>query len=208
MYVRTTEVQGDPRGIDDGLRIVREDVFPAVTAMDGCVGMSMLVDRESGRCIATTAWQSMDAMLASADAVLPLRERAVQALGSTGGSDVNQWEAAVVHRDHATPDGACARLTWLSGGQDMVDRCIDLYRMVILPQLQEMDGFCSGSLMVDRERGRAVGTTAFDSMEAVVRAREATAHIRERVVRELGATVDGLEEMEIAFAHLHVPEMA
>ncbi|MFJ3403772.1 hypothetical protein [Promicromonospora sp. NPDC090134] len=208
MYVRTTEVRGDPAGIDDGLRIVREEVFPAVTGMDGCVGMSMLVDRESGRCVATTAWQSHDAMMASADGVLPLRERAVQALGSTGGGDVHEWESAVVHRDHATPDGACARLTWLSGGQDMVDRCIDLYRLVILPQLQEMDGFCSASLMVDREAGRAVGTTAFDSMGAVMAAREATARIRERVVGELGATVDGIDEMEIAFAHLHVPEMA
>lgn len=208
MYVRTTEVRGDPAAIDGGLRVVREEVFPAVTAMDGCVGMSMLVDRESGRCVATTAWQSHDAMVASADEVRPLRERAVQALGSTGGGDVHEWEAAVVHRDHATPDGAGARLTWLSGGQDMVDRCIDLYRMVILPQLQEMDGFCSASLMVDHEAGRAVGTTAFDSMEAVVAAREATTRIRERVVSELGATIDGIDEMEIAFAHLHVPEMA
>ena len=208
MYVRTTEVQGDPARLDDGLGIVREEVFPAVTAMDGCAGMSLLVDRESGRCIATTSWQSEDAMRASADAVLPLRDRAVQALGSAAGGVVNQWEAAVVHRDHATPDGACARLTWLSGGQDMVDRCIDLYRMVILPQLEEMDGFCSASLMVDRAAGRAVGTTAFDSMGAVMAAREATARIRERVVSELGATVHGVDEMEIAFAHLHVPEMA
>jgi hypothetical protein len=32
--------------------------------------------------------------------------------------------------------------------------------------------------------------------------------MRERVTQELGATVDAVEEMEVAFAHLHVPEMA
>ena len=208
MYVRTTEVRGDPTRIGDGLRAIREEVFPAVSEMDGCVGMSLLVDRDTARCVATTSWQSEDAMQASADLVRPLRERAERALGATGGSKVHQWEVAVVHRDHAAPDGACARLTWLSGDQGMVDRAIDLYRMVILPQIQEFDGFCSASLMIDREAGRVVGTAAFDSRAAVEASREATAGIRERIVRELSATVDDVEEMEIAFAHLHVPEMA
>ena len=208
MYARTTAVRGDPTRIDDGLRLIREETAPAVTGMDGCVGMSLLVDRQTGRCVATTAWQSEEAMLASADAVRPLRDRAELALGSTGGSNVDQWEVAVVHRDHASPDGACARLTWLSGDPSMVDHAIDVYRMTILPQIQELDGFCSASLMVDRAAGRVVGTAAFDSRAAIEASREATAGIRGRVVRELGATVDDVEEMEIAFAHLHVPEMA
>jgi quinol monooxygenase YgiN len=207
MYVRTSEVRGDPARIDDGMRMVREEIFPAVTEMDGCVGMSLLVDRETGRCIATTAWESEDAMRASADTVRPMRDRAEQALGSTSGSAVHQWEVAVVHRDHAAPDGACARLTWLSGDQSMVDHAIDLYRMVVLPQIQDMEGFCSASLMVDREAGRIVGTAAFESREALEATRSAAASIRTGVVRELGATAD-VEEMEIAFAHLHVPEMA
>jgi len=208
MYIRTTEVRGDPAGIDAGLSLVREEIFPAVSAMDGCVGMSMLVDRQTGRCVTTTAWSSEEAMRASAAAVRPLRDRAERALGATSGRYVHQWEVAVVHRDHATPDGACARLTWLSGDPDMVDNAIDMYRMVVLPQIQDLSGFCSASLMVDRTTGRIVGTAAFDSREDVEASREISAGIRERVVRELGANVDDVEEMEIAFAHLHVPEMA
>ncbi|WP_369374089.1 hypothetical protein AB1046_07990 [Promicromonospora sp. Populi] len=208
MYIRTTEVQGVPASIDDGLSLVREEIFPAVSAMDGCVGMSMLVDRQSGRCITTTAWSSEDAMQASAAAVRPLRDRAERALGSTSGRYVHQWEAAVVHRDHAAPDGACARLTWLHGDQRTVEDAIDMYRMVVLPQIQELDGFCSASLMVDRETGRVVSTAAFDTFAAVEASREASAALRDRVVGELGATIDNVEEMEIGFAHLHVPEMA
>jgi heme-degrading monooxygenase HmoA len=207
MYVRTTELRGDPSKIDDGLRLVREEVYPAVTAMDGCKGMSLLVDRETGRCVATTSWESEDAMRASADAVRPLRDRAEQALGASG-SEIHQWEVAVVHRDHAAPDGACARLTWVSGDPSNIDRLVDVYRMVILPQVQDMDGFCSASLMVDREGGRAVGTAAFDSRRTLEATRDAAARIRERVVNEAGTMVDDVEEMEIAFAHLHVPELA
>lgn len=208
MYVRTTEVRGDPARIDDGLRLVRAEIFPAVSKMDGCVGMSLLVDRETGRCVATTAWQTEDAMLANVSAVRPLRERVEQVVGSTSGSNVHQWEVAVVHRDHAAPEGAWARLTWLSGDPSMMDRAIDVFRMVVLPQIQELDGFCSASLMVDRETGQFVGTAAFDRREMIEASRDAAARIRERVVSELGATIDDVEEMEIAFAHLHVPEMA
>lgn len=207
MFVRTTEVQADPAKIDDGIAIVSDEIFPVVSGMDGCVGMSLLVNRESGRCIATTAWESEDATSASADKVVSLRSRAEESLGSSG-SEVRQWEVAVVHRDHAAPDGACARLTWLSGDAGTADRAIDTYRMAVLPRLQEMDGFCSASLMIDRQAGRVVGTVVFDSRQAMDATSGDARSIRERVAGELGAQVDRVDEMEMVFAHLHVPEMA
>jgi len=206
MFVRTTEVQGDPSKIDDGIAVVRDEVFPAVSAMDGCVGMSLLANRESGRCIATTAWQSMEAALATADRVVSLRDRAEQSLG-TSGSEVHQWEVAVVHRDHAAPEGACARLTWLSGDPGTADRAIDIYRMAVLPRLEEMEGFCSASFMIDREAGRVVGTVVFDDERSMEATRDDARGIRDRVASEMGATVERVDEMEMVFAHLHVPEM-
>lgn len=207
MFVRTTEVQADPAKLEDGIAIVRDEIFPAVSEMDGCAGMSLLVNRAAGRCIATTAWRSEDAMAQSAERVMPLRNRAEEGLGASE-SDVLQWEVAVVRRDHAAPEGACARLTWLSGDAETMDRAIDTYRMGVLPRVREMGGFCSASLMIDRHAGRAVGTVAFDSREDLEATRDQAKSIRERVADELGATVDDVEEMEIAFAHLHVPEMA
>ena len=207
MFVRTTEVQAEPAKINDGIAVVRDEIFPVVSEMDGCVGMSLLVDRVSGRCIASTAWQSAEAVLASAETVVPLRSRAEESLGSSG-SEVHGWEVAVVHRDHAAPEGAWARLTWLSGDPATADRAIDTYRMAVLPRLQEMDGFCSSSLMIDREAGRVVGTVAFDSRQSMDATGRDARGIRERVASELGAQVDRVDEMEMVFAHLHVPEMA
>lgn len=207
MFVRTTEVQADPKKVDDGIGIVRDEVFPVVSEMDGCVGMSLLVNRESGRCIATTAWQTKEATLASADKVMSLRSRAEESLGSTG-SEVHEWEVAVVHRDHAAPEGACARLTWLSGDPGTADRAIDTYRMAVLPRLEEMEGFCSASLMIDREGGRVVGTVVFDSDRSMDATGSDARTIRERVAEELGARIERVDEMELVFAHLHVPEMA
>jgi quinol monooxygenase YgiN len=207
VFVRTTELKADPAKVDSGIAMVRDETFPAVTAMDGCIGMSLLVDRESGRCIATTAWESEAAMQATGDRVRPLRDAAEAALGSSG-SEVHQWEVAAMHRDHFAPEGACARLTWLSGDPSIADRAVEMFRMGVLPRLQELDGFCSASMMIDRAAGRAVGTAAFDSREALEASRDAMKGIRERATAEVGATVDNVEEMELAFAHLHVPEMA
>jgi heme-degrading monooxygenase HmoA len=207
MFVRTTEMQADPAKIDDGIAVVRDEIFPAVSDMSGCVGMSLLVNRDSARCIATTAWRSEDDMRASAEMVMPLRDRAEQSLGGSG-TEVHQWEMAAVHRDHAAPDGACARLTWLSGDPATADRAIDTYKMAVLPRLSEMDGFCSASLMIDRAAGRVVGTVVFDSRADLEATRRDAQGMRERVASELGATVDKVEEMEMALAHLHVPEMA
>jgi heme-degrading monooxygenase HmoA len=207
MFVRTSEIQADPAKIDDGIAAVRDEIFPAVSEMDGCVGMSLLVDRDSGRCIATTAWRSAEAMQSSAEKVVSLRSDVEQTLGSSG-SEVHQWEVAVVHRDHVAPQGACARLTWISGDPGTADRAIDTYKMAVLPRLQEMEGFCSASLMIDREGGRVVGTVAFDSRQAMDASGNQAQTIREKTARELGGKVERVDEMEMVFAHLHVPEMA
>ena len=207
MHVRTTTLRADVAKIDEGIAHVRDQVRPAVTQIDGCIGMSMLVDRETGRSIAATAWESEEAMQGSAQTVQPMRDEAVEGFGA-GSSDVDAWEVAVVHRDHAAPDGACARITWFSGDPGLADRAIDIYRMGVLPRIQELPGFCSASLMVNRETGRAVGTVVFEAREHLEASRESANRIREAASRETAATIDEVAEFDVAFAHLHVPEMA
>ncbi len=206
MYARTTTVHGDPGNLDRGIAHVRDEVLPAVQEMEGCIGLSMLVDRTSGRCIVTTAWESEEAMRATTERVRAMRERAAEMLG--GRPEVREWEIAVLHRAHEVGDGACARVTWTRTDPATVDRIVDAYRTNLLPRLVETEGFCSASLMLDRQAGRAVGTVVFDSREAMEATRNDAQSLRERVTGELGATVDRVDEMEMVFAHLHVPEMA
>ena len=206
MHARSTTIRAHPESIEAGIAHVRDEVMPAVLGMDGCVGMSMLVDRLSGRCIVTTAWQSMEAMTATAEAVRPARERAAEMLG--GRPQVDEWEIAVMHRDHTSAPGACVRATWTRLQPDQVDRGIDVYRMGILPAVQELDGFCSASLMIDRTEGYGVSSVTFDSQEAMERSRVRGEELRERGAREAGIEIVEVGEFELALAHLRVPEMA
>ena len=49
MYARSTTVNGDPKALDGAIAYVRDEVMPMVQEMDGCIGLSMLCDRDSGR---------------------------------------------------------------------------------------------------------------------------------------------------------------
>ena len=57
MHARSTTISGRPEAVNEGIAFVRDEVQPAVTALDGCLGLSLVVDRMKGRCIATSAWR-------------------------------------------------------------------------------------------------------------------------------------------------------
>jgi quinol monooxygenase YgiN len=119
MYARSTTIQAQPSSIDAAFAHMRDSVMPALEGIDGCVGLSLLVDRTSGRCIATTSWESEEAMRASEESVRPIRDRAAELFG--GSAQVEEWEIAAMHREHRASDGACVRATWVKVGQDQID---------------------------------------------------------------------------------------
>lgn len=206
MYARSTTIQAQPSAIDAGIAHVRDETMPAVEDIPGCVGLSLLVDRQSGRCIVTTSWETEEAMNRSADRVRPIRDRAAAAFGG-GGTQIEQWEIAVLHRDHRVQQGACARAVWMRTNPDRQDAGIETYKSQALPGMESLEGFCSASLLVERESGRGVSCVTFDTAEAMERNREEANALRERITRQAGMEVVDMCEFELAIAHLRVPEL-
>lgn len=165
----------------------------------------MLVDRESGRCIATSAWQTEEALRSSTEKAGSLREQAAEIFG--GSVTFGTWELAVLHRDHRSGDGACVRATWIKVPPDQADQAIEFYKTSVLPSLENLEGFCSTSLLINRSTGRGVSSTTFDSRDAMERTREQARELRNARTRELGADVIDVGEFELTIAHLRVPEM-
>jgi hypothetical protein len=205
VFARSTTIQADPQDIDAGIAYIREEVEPAVSALDGCVGLSLLVDRDSGRCIVTTSWDTEEHMATSRGAVVPLRERGAQIMG--GPPDVQEWEIAVMHRGHEMSAGAWCRVTWLRGDPDSSEQSLEGYRTQVLPQIEQLPGFCSASMFVDRPTGLACGTVAFDSQGALKATREAAQSLRTGAAQRMGLTVADVAEMELLIHHLRVPEL-
>lgn len=206
VFARSTTIAARTHAINAGIAHVRDEVMPALDTVDGCVGLSLMVDRESGECVLTTAWRSQDAMHASAAAVAPMRHRVVEMFAGTAA--VDEWEIAVVHREQYSGPGACVRATWLRTRPELFDRAVDFYRSTVLPAMEDLEGFCSASLMLDRASGRAVSSATFDSADAMDHNRDEARALRTDRLRDLSADQLHVGEYELALAHLRVPEMA
>ncbi len=206
MYARSTTIQAQPTSIEAGIAHMRDKVMPALEAIDGCVGLSLLVDRTSGRCIATSSWESEEAMRASAESLQPLRDEAAELFG--GGAQIEEWEFAAMHREHRAGEGACVQATWVKVDPDQLDGGIEFYKATILPALEGLEGFCSASLLVDRASGRCVAVATFDNAEALEQNKDQLDGIKATGSREANAEVLDQCDFELALAHLRVPEMA
>ncbi len=204
MHARTTTIHGNPAAVDEGIAYVENEVMPALLKLDGYIGLSLLADRQSGRCIATAAWRDEQSMKASGFDVRWMLDRAAERFG--GLPEVEEWEIAVMHRKRRSCDGAGTRVTWTRGDPAQLDRIIDSYRLVLLPQFDEMPGFCSASLLVNRETGRMSSSYTVDRRVALEETRERSAALREQFIRELGVDVTDITEFDLALAHLRVPE--
>jgi heme-degrading monooxygenase HmoA len=183
---------------------IRDDVMPMVTQLEGCVGLSLMTDRDTGRCITTSAWETEEAMRGSAERVGPSREHAAERFGTT--PEIHEWEIAVLHREHRAGDGSCARVTWTRTDAANLDQVIRAYRDSLMPWWEQTPGFFSNSLMVDRRKGRCASAVVFESREAMAHTRDQFTTLREEFVARMSMEIVEVAEFDVALAHLRVPE--
>jgi heme-degrading monooxygenase HmoA len=207
MRARSTTVRIDPAALDRLSASVRDDVMGAYRDLPGFVGVSLLAERETGRCVVTTAWESEDALRA-ADEPAEAGRPAALAVPGTEPPRVETWDVAVMHRARETREGCCARVHWASGAPGTMDGALDLWRSTVLPAVERMPGFCSVSVLVDRDGGRAVACYVADSREAMAGNAAAGAALGDRFRAATGLTVDDRATFDVVLAHLRVPELA
>jgi hypothetical protein len=178
--------------------------MPVLRRMDGCEGLSMLVDRGSGRSIVTTSWRDEEAVRASQEQVGPALQRTAEVLG--GRPEVEEWEIAAMHRVHEPHHTACARVTWLRTGPGSVGKAVDAVRLSLMPKLDDLPGFCSVSAMVRPGEGLAVAAVAYDTWADLEAARDGAREFREEFAPSMGIEVLDAGEFDLVIAHLGAPE--
>jgi hypothetical protein len=206
MYARSTTVHGNPAALHVGIDYVREAVIPAVRDLDGCIGLSMLADFASGDCIVTSAWADAETMRRSAENVRGIRDRTAEILCGT--AEVQEWEIGVLHRRYETRVGASTRVIWTAGDPAAMDHMADTFRMVLLPGLDDLPGFCSVSLMVDREAGLSATAVTYENRATMEQAGGRARILRHEFLEATGMKMTGAASFELVLAHLRVPETA
>lgn len=80
MFARCTIIQGQPDEADLGIKIMQEQILPAVRELDGFQGLLSFIDRDSGKGMSFTLWETAEARQASVEAASSLRKDAVDAM--------------------------------------------------------------------------------------------------------------------------------
>jgi heme-degrading monooxygenase HmoA len=102
MHARVTTLEVPPDRMDDATRHVREQVVPRLSQMEGFKGFVALGSRQSGKLQGVAFWESEEALRATDEAVVPIREGAAEAAGGTV-AGVEELEVSVFEAPSAGP---------------------------------------------------------------------------------------------------------
>jgi heme-degrading monooxygenase HmoA len=204
MYARSTTFHGDPHRIDEALTYLRDRAMPALMGMDGFVGISMLADRGSGRCIITSSFEDLAALHRSASEMRGIRARTADILQSP--QALEEWQIALLHRERSAPEGARTRVTWCRTDPDRLDPTLDAYAESIVPRLSDLPGFCSVSVLADPVEGRSVAAVTFADDATLEQAGAQLTPLLQELGRQYAGEVTDEATFDLVLAHLRVPE--
>jgi hypothetical protein len=94
MHARVTSLAGSPGDVDAGIANFRENVVP-FTREQGGKGSILLIDRASGKALAITLWEDVEALRASEERANALRAEAAEEMGASAQPGVERYEVAV-----------------------------------------------------------------------------------------------------------------
>ena len=105
MYARVNTIEGSLGRIDDATRHIREQTMPQLRQMEGFEGFIALGDRQSGKMLGVSFWESEEALRATEQAVSDVRSGAAEAAGGIVAS-VEEYEVLVNEAPSSGPLGA------------------------------------------------------------------------------------------------------
>jgi heme-degrading monooxygenase HmoA len=105
MYARVTTIQGAPAKMDDAKGHTQEQTLSQLKEMEGFKGFVALGDRQSGKLIGVSFWESEEALRATDEAVPSVRSAAAEAAAGIVAS-VEKYEVFVNEAPSAGPVGA------------------------------------------------------------------------------------------------------
>jgi heme-degrading monooxygenase HmoA len=94
MHARVSTLTMDPAKVDEVIGQLEREDLDKIKATDGFRGMTLLVDRSSGKGIGTTYWDSEEAMKAAEQIGEETRRRAADT-GGAGEPQVERFEVAI-----------------------------------------------------------------------------------------------------------------
>ncbi len=194
MFIRGTRVQAPPDKLEAAIAHFKEKVAPAALATPGNVGAALLVDRKTGAGVGITYWESAKAVAASEQMGIQTRTRSAAEAG-TQIVNVERLELVIMDRTEPAKAGTFVRANTLNADPDKVDALTVFMRNQVLPVLKAQKGFRAVLMGVDRQTGRTVVSTTWNTLDDLHASEKAVSGLRQEAAKAGGAS--GHVEVEI-----------
>lgn len=203
MFVRTIYAVGDPDKIDAAVEALQGEGRDLVAQHRGYRGMGIFVDRELGKLLAGTWWDSEQDRDASNKAVRARRASMLSPFATA--LTVDDYEVAASHGLQQPQPGAGFRLSRLEFDPADGHLVAETFQGTAMDGIKAIPGVIGAALFIDRAAGRATAGVIYLDHVALSRSRSAQAAVRGVATAKAHLTVRSVEEFEVAFTEMIMP---
>lgn len=195
MFIRGTRVQTPPDQVDAAIANFKKQVLPTARSTPGNVGAGLLVDRKTGAGIGITYWESAKALAASEQMGIQTRTQAVKNVSGSEVVNVERFELVIMDRAAPPEEGTFVRVNTVIADPEKVDALTVFVRNKVLPVLKAQKGYRATISGVDRQTGRTVTSTVWETLADLRASEDKIAGLRKDAAAAAGAS--GPVEVEI-----------
>ena len=198
MFVRVVTFTG-AKDIDGGLSFLTETVAPLLREQHGWRGTTASANRANGEFSVLSQWEAQADLDASESAMRKVRADAQDIIG--GDLSVDMYEQVVF--DVVKPPAVGARLLLrpITMDPSKVDENVEFFKSTVLPQIKSTPGYLALRNLINRESGRGMVGTLWESDEAMDAAATA-AEERRPMGEQRGISFGDFSKRETVFADL------
>jgi heme-degrading monooxygenase HmoA len=205
MFVRVTWFQGNPERVEERVSDYPQRMS-ALDGLDGYLGCAAIVDRSTGAGVSVTYWSSTEAMQASEEAGARIRGQAVGEDLTV--RDIDHFEMVIQERTAPPRSGTFIRTNDMRGSLAAADAAIAFARDKVLPVLKAQRGFLANLVCVNRETGRILASSIWETAEARAASEGAIQELRHEAGRLAGVDNVAVQLYESAYVKVKVPTPA
>jgi len=206
MYIRVTRATTSQPLDDERVRQGGQRLTETFGQTPGYLGWAALVDRASGKYVSVTYWADAESMQASEEAGAALRAR----VASEGSQviDVERYEFLIQERVESPRAGTSLRVTELAIAPERIDELISHMAQNSAPQVKAQTGFRSFLVSANRDTGKVLVASVWESAAAREASDVALRDERRTTTERFGATVVSIELYDSAAVEVKLPAPA
>jgi heme-degrading monooxygenase HmoA len=164
--------------------------------LDGASGFLSLFDRDSGKGLGITLFESEQAITDAGPVFEQMGEEVPEALRGRRVS-VDVYE--VVIREGG-PGAQAVRVSDFEGPPERMDEGLRHAQESVLPNARELPGWNGCLVLADRSSGRVKSLTFWESAEAMRASEKDANRLRQDSAAGAGETITGVERYEVGYA--------